>query len=380
MRVAILGAGPAGLYCGYLLRKWISDDIEVRIVEQNPRDATWGFGVVFSDRALEFLEKDDKETHDSIVPHMERWNDLTINVQGETIAIDGVGFTAIGRLELLLLLQDRARSVGIEAEYNRQAVSVDEFEGADLIVAADGVNSLIRNTHKKEFGTQIELHPNKFLWYGTTKTFKTLTQTFRANGNGEFNAHHYRYSPHMSTFLVETNASTWERAGFESMSLADTKAYFEELFAPELDGHPIIENNSNWRNFPLMTQERWSHGNVVLVGDALHSAHFSIGSGTRLAMEDVIQLVRSLKDKELDICTALDDYEQKRRPIVEALVNAANNSLTWYTDFGVRMMGNPYEFVFSYIKRSGRIDDDRVRLIAPTFMAEYERRQQRASA
>lgn len=373
MRVAILGAGPAGLYCGYLLRKWMGSDVEVQIVEKGPHDRTWGFGVVFSDQALEFLKKDDKETHDHIVPHMERWKDLTINIQGKTIPIDGVGFTAIGRLELLQLLQDRVRSVGIEPEFNRQVTSLDEFKGADLIVAADGVNSLVRNTYEKEFGTEIEMHPNKFLWYGTSKPFSTLTQTFRECNIGEFNVHHYRFAPDMSTFLVETNQATWERGDFENMDEETTKKYFENLFAPELDGHPIITNNSYWRNFPKMSQKKWSHKNMVLVGDALHTAHFSIGSGTRLAMEDVIQLVRSLKGHSEDITAALQDYEKLRRPIVKKLVDAANTSLDWYTDFGERMKADPYDFVYSYIKRSGRLNDERMRSIAPSFMKEYSR-------
>ena len=380
MRVVILGAGPAGLYCGYLLRRWIDPHMDVRIVEQNPADGTWGFGVVFSDSALAFLEKDDQQTHDAIVPHMERWQDITVNVQGQTIAIDGVGFTAIGRLELLLLLQEQARSVGLEPEFNRQVHSVEELGEADLIVAADGVNSLVRNTYEEAFGTRIEMHPNKFLWYGTTKPFPTLTQTFRANEHGEFTAHHYRYSPNMSTFLIETNAATWARAGFESLDAAATKTYFEALFAPELEGHPIVENHSHWRNFPKMTQARWSYENKVLVGDALHTAHFSIGSGTRLAMEDVIQLVRSLEAHTDDIPAALADYESQRRPIVDTLVTAANTSLDWYTDFGTRMMADPYEFVLSYLQRSGRVDRERLRRIAPTFMRAYEERRRSASA
>lgn len=372
MKVAILGAGPAGLYCGYLLRKWIDPDIEVEIVEQNPSNATWGFGVVFSDRALEFLAKDDTETHDFIVPHMERWRDLTINVQGKSIVVDGVGFTAIGRLELLLLLQERAKSVGIIPQYDTIVESLDRFADADLVVAADGVNSLVRNTFESDFGTEMEFHPNKFMWYGTTKPFDTLTQTFRENADGEFNVHHYRYAPNMSTFLIETNDATWNKAGFADMDAEKTKAYFEDFFAPELDGHPIITNNSYWRNFPKMTQKTWSVGNKVLVGDALHTAHFSIGSGTRLAMEDVIQLVRSLKNSPENIGAALEDYETKRRPVVDTLVTAANTSLDWYTDFGERMKQDPYDFVYSYIGRSGRIDKERMHQIAPTFMREYE--------
>lgn len=373
MRVAILGAGPAGLYCGYLLKQWVDADIDVAITEQNPKDATWGFGVVFSDAALGFLEQDDEETHDAIVPHMERWRNLTINVQGQSIVFDGVGFTAIGRLKLLRILQDRARSVGVEPVFERRVESVAALGDADLIVAADGVNSLIRETYAKAFGTRITMHPNKFLWYGTSKPFNTLTQTFRETDGSDFNVHHYRYAPDMSTFLIETNERSWTCGGFDAMDAATTKKYFEDLFAPELDGHPIIENHSNWRNFPVMTQEKWSHDNVVLVGDALHTAHFSIGSGTRLAMEDVIQLVRSIKLHGSDVRAALVDYEAKRRPIVKKLITAANTSMNWYTDFGSRMREDPYDFAYSYITRSGRIDAARLRTIAPQFMQAYER-------
>jgi 2-polyprenyl-6-methoxyphenol hydroxylase-like FAD-dependent oxidoreductase len=371
MKVAILGAGPAGLYAGYLLRKWLGSDVEVKVVEQNPQDATWGFGVVFSDEALQFLERDDKETHDYIIPHMERWKDLTINNQDTSITLDGVGFTAIGRLKLLLLLQKRATDVGVNLEFDRRVESLDEFADADLIIAADGVNSLVRTTHEKEFGTEFDFHPNKFLWYGTSKPYDTLTQTFRENEVGEFNVHHYRFSPSMSTFLVETNAATWEKGGFEHMDEAKTKAYFEDLFSQELDGHPIILNNSSWRNFPKMSQKAWSHKNMVLVGDALHTAHFSIGSGTRLAMEDVIQLVKSLKENNRDVNASLRDYEEKRLPIVKKIVDAANTSLDWYTDFGEHMKADPYDFVYSYLGRSGRISEERMRTIAPTFMSNY---------
>ena len=372
MRVAILGAGPAGLYSAYLLKKWIGSHLDVRVFEQNPPDATFGFGVVFSDRALEFLRRDDDQTHNAIVPHMECWDDLTINIQDQRFRVDGFGFTAIGRLELLKILQQRAEDQGVIIRYNALIRSADELAGADLIISADGVNSLIRNTYAAEFGTEITYHTNKFVWYGTERAFDTLTQTFRENIDGEFNVHHYRYSPDKSTFLVETNQSTWEQAGFREMNADSTRSYFEELFAPELDGHPIIENNSQWRNFPKITQKHWSYKNIVLMGDALHTAHFSIGSGTRLAMEDAIQLVRSLRENLKDVPEALVHFEAQRRKIVDKLVAAANTSLDWYTDFGSRMKQDPYDFVRSYIGRSGRVDDERARKISPEFMRKYD--------
>ncbi len=372
MKIAIIGAGPAGLYSAYLLKKWLGADVDMTVVEQNPADATFGFGVVFSDQALEFLRQSDPETHDAIVPHMERWDDLTINVKGQSFTVDGFGFTSIGRLELLMILQSRLRSLGVEPQYNRVVTSLDEFADADLIIATDGVNSIVRNTYQEQFGTSITLDQNKFIWYGTTKPYDTLSQTFRENSDGEFNVHHYRYAADKSTFLVETNPKTWRKAGFEHMSSQDTKAYFEELFAPELDGHPIVENNSTWRNFPVMTQRQWSFENKVLLGDALHTAHFSIGSGTRLALEDAAQLVRSLREQQGDIARALLHYESERRPLVEKLVKAANTSLAWYSDFGERMKQDPFDFVRSYIGRSGRIDDERARKISPGFMRSYD--------
>ncbi len=216
MRIAILGAGPAGLYLAYLIKRR-QRDADVTVIEQNRADATFGFGVVFSDRALEFLREDDPETFGAIAPHMESWSDIAIVHRGERVVIDGVGFAAIGRLKLLNLLQARARSVGVEPIYRRAVKSVDELAGADLIVGADGVNSLVRRSLEKEFGASVRLLTNRFAWFGTTKRFETLTQTFIETDLGSFNAHHYRYAPGVSTFIVEVNAATFARAGFAQM-------------------------------------------------------------------------------------------------------------------------------------------------------------------
>src|SRR6266545_7471250 len=216
MRVAILGGGPAGLYLAYLLKRR-DKTADVRVIEQNPAGATFGFGVVFSDRALEFLTDDDPVTFAAITPHLESWQDITLDHRGERIAIDGVGFAAIGRLKLLQLLQERARSVGVDLAFEHPVTSLDELEGADLIVGADGVNSLLRRTHESAFATELKHLTNRFAWFGTTRRFATLTQTFRQTALGCFNAHHYRYAPDMSTFIVEVNEQTFVRAGFERM-------------------------------------------------------------------------------------------------------------------------------------------------------------------
>lgn len=371
MHIAILGAGPAGLYLSYLIKRR-QPGAEVTVIEQNPADATFGFGVVFSDRALEFLRGDDPETYAAIVPHMESWNDIAIVHRGERVVIDGVGFAAIGRLKLLELLQARARSVGVAPVYRRAVKSLDELAGADLIVGADGVNSLVRRSSETEFGASVRLLTNRFAWYGTTKRFETLTQTFVQDGLGCFNAHHYRYSPGLSTFIVEVDQANYLRAGFDRMSEDETRATCERVFADTLDGHALISNNSIWRQFPIVHNELWSARRTVLVGDALHTAHFSIGSGTRLAIEDAIFLDKALAAHRNDIEAALAAYETTRRPILEKLVAGANGSATWYEHFAEHMQLAPLDFAMSYVTRSGRIDLERLRKLSPGFVARYE--------
>ena len=294
MRIAVIGGGPGGLYFAYLWKRR-HPDAHIDLFEQNPEGATWGFGVVFSEQALEFLRADDPETVDAIAPRMESWKNITLNLRGESVEIDGVGFSSIGRLELLTILQQRVRAAGVTPRYDTIIQSVDELSGYDLIVAADGLNSLVRRSFEKEFGASVSHSTNKFAWYGTSKRFATLSQTFVKTDLGSFNAHHYRYSPDMSTFLVECDAATWQAYGFEHKTIEQSQAICEQVFAATLDGHPLVSNKSVWRNFPWIWNENWSRGNMVLIGDALHSAHFSIGSGTRLAIEDAIALTKALE-------------------------------------------------------------------------------------
>lgn len=372
MRIAILGAGPAGLYLSFLIKRRLRR-ADVTVIEQNPADATFGFGVVFSDRALEFLREDDEETYAAIVPQMESWNDIAIVHRGERVVIDGVGFAAVGRLKLLQLLQARARSVGVAPVYRRTIKNLDELDGFDLVVGADGVNSLVRRSHALDFGASLDHLSNRFAWFGTAKRFETLTQTFIASELGSFNAHHYRYAPDQSTFIVEVDQPTFERAGFARMSEKEARATCERIFAEALDGHSLISNNSIWRQFPLVHNARWLHENRVLIGDALHTAHFSIGSGTRLAMEDAIALDKALAAHPGDLGRALAGFEAARRPILEKLVAGANGSAEWYERFADHMRLAPVDFAMSYIMRSGRIDIERLRKLSPRFVARYER-------
>jgi len=379
MRVTILGAGPAGLYLAYLIKRR-QPEADVTVIEQNPADATFGFGVVFSDRALEFLREDDPETYAAIVPHMESWNDIVIVHRGEQVIIDGVGFAAVGRLKLLQLLQARVRSVGVEPTYRRTVKSLDELKDTDLFVGADGVNSLVRRSCEKEFGASVRMLTNRFAWFGTTKRFETLTQTFIKTDLGFFNAHHYRHSPEFSTFVVEVDQSTFTRAGFEHMAERETRALCERVFAQTLDGHPLISNNSVWRQFPIVHNEHWSVArHLVLVGDALHTAHFSIGSGTRLAMEDAIALDKALAVHEGDLDAALIAYETARRPVLAKLVAGANGSATWYEQFAYHMRLAPIDFAMSYVTRSGRVSLDRLRKLSPRFVRRFERERQAKS-
>ncbi len=370
MRIAVIGGGPGGLYFAYLWKRRHPDAV-VELFEQNPAGATWGFGVVFSDQALEFLRADDPDTVDAIAPNMESWKNITLNLRGESVEIDGVGFSSIGRLALLSLLQERVRAVGVTPQFEKPIQSVDALQGYDLIVAADGLNSLVRRSFEGDFGTSLSYSSNKFVWYGTAKRFETLSQTFVKTERGAFNAHHYRYSPTMSTFLVECDRATWHAYGFANKDADHAKAVCEEVFAETLGGQPLISNKSLWRNFPWIWNEHWSFKNMVLIGDALHSAHFSIGSGTRLAIEDAIALTKAL-ESEAHVSTALHRYEAERKPIVKKLVTAARTSADWYEKFPEHMKLDPMDFAFSYITRSGRIDDARLRAMSPNFMAGYE--------
>jgi 2-polyprenyl-6-methoxyphenol hydroxylase-like FAD-dependent oxidoreductase len=370
LRIAVIGGGPGGLYFAYLWKKRHPDD-RIDLFEQNSAGATWGFGVVFSAQALEFLRADDPETVDAIAPRMESWNNITLNLRGESVEIDGVGFSSIGRLELLGILQQRASAVGINARYETPIASVDELTGYDLVVAADGLNSLVRRSLEGDFGASLSWSANKFAWYGTTKRFETLSQTFVETDRGAFNAHHYRYSPDMSTFLVECDPATWQAYGFADKTVEQSQAVCEQIFAATLDGHRLLSNKSVWRNFPWIWNERWSFGNRVLIGDALHSAHFSIGSGTRLAIEDAMALTKAL-EAEASIPDGLVRYQAERKPVVTKLVTAARTSADWYEKFHEHMKLGLMDFAHSYITRSGRIDDARLRAMSPAFMARYE--------
>jgi 2-polyprenyl-6-methoxyphenol hydroxylase-like FAD-dependent oxidoreductase len=366
--INIVGAGPAGLLFALLIKRRFPAS-HVQVFEQNPPDATYGFGVVFSRNALAFLERDVPDLHEQLTQRLESWPMQRIVHRDERVDIDGNGFSAIGRLELNQFLQELCADGGVQIDYGRIIVSLEELKDCDLLVGADGGNSFVRRTLETDFETKLELLTNRFAWYGTRQLFECLSLTFRANADGSFVAHHYRHGPAMSTFVVECDATSWRRAGLDRMSDDESRSYCERVFAPDLSGNPLVSNKSIWRQFPLLATRRWCVGNVVLIGDAQRTVHFSIGSGTRLAFEDAIALDRAFDEAGGDVARALEVFERERRPVVEKIIAAANASSYWYECLPEKMKLRPWELAYDYMTRSGRMTDERLRELSPKFMA-----------
>lgn len=376
MKINVIGAGPAGLLFALLVKRRFPE-WRVSVFEQNPPDATFGFGVVFSLNALAFLDRDVPDLHEQLISRLQSWTMQRIVHRDERVDIDGNGFSAIGRLELNQFLQGLCEKAGVQVEYQRLISTLHEVRGCDLLVGADGANSYVRRAFEQEFAPQLEWLTNRFAWYGTRQIFECLSLTFRANEHGSFVAHHYRHSPAVSTFVVECDEGTWRRAGLDRMDDKASQRYCERVFAPDLNGHPLLSNKSIWRQFPLVTTRRWHADNVVLLGDALRTVHFSIGSGTRLAFEDAIALDRAFGEAGADVPGALAAFESERRPIVEKIVAAANASSFWYERLPEKMRLQPWELAYDYMMRSGRMTDARLSELSPRFMAFVNRERRR---
>lgn len=370
MNIGIIGGGPAGLYFALLMKKRFPD-YRVRVVEQNPADATYGWGVVFSGRALSFLSENDPASYADIIAQMRTWDDLTIIHRGESIRIDGSAYSGITRLSLLNILHEHCQRHGVELVFNTRLADVSALEDCDLIVGADGANSVVRQQYEAQFQPAISFLTNKYIWYGTHQLFDTLSLIFRRYEGGSFVAHCYPYSEAASTFIVECDAQTWARAGFAHLSEAESRAYCERVFQDDLAGHELLSNKSTWLNFKVVVNRYWNYQNIVLLGDALRTVHFSIGSGTRMALEDAIALYHAFSEQQ-DVAKSIALYEQQHRPSVEKMLDIAAHSYQWYENFPIAMTLDPLAFVYGYMKRSGRIDDATLRQRAPRFMAHYE--------
>ncbi len=353
MRTAVIGGGPAGLYFALLAKK-ANPDHQVAVVERNPPDATFGWGVVFSEETLGALRDADYETYTEISNSFARWSAIDIHYRGTSIRSRGHVFTGISRKVLLNILQRRCRELDVQLSFRQEVDDLAEFAGADLIVGADGVNGLVRRLHAEAFKPALAVHPTKYIWFGVNLALDAFTFIFRQNQDGLFQVHAYPFDAHTSTFIVECPESAWRRAQLDTAGEADSIAYCEELFGEELDGRHLLSNRSVWINFVTLRSESWHHGNVVLLGDAAHTAHFSIGSGTKLAMEDAIALVDALR-RHRDLKAALTDYEMERQPVVERFQEAALESSTYFENVSRYAAFEPIQFAFNLLTRSRRI-------------------------
>lgn len=372
MKFTIVGGGPAGLYFAYLM-KGSFPDYDVRVIEQNAADVTFGFGVVLSGRALSFIGQVDEAAVTRLSGRMESWSDQHIVHRGQQIVIDGSSYSAISRLALLQELQAMCRERGVEMAFNQRFSPDSVSETCDVLVAADGANSVIRDAYADQFGPAVTDLQNYFAWYGVEQPYAAHTLTFRTNDAGVFCGHHYRYTPTMSTFVAEVDADTWHRSGMATMDDEQRRQYVQGIFAETLGGKPLISNKSNWRRWRLIKNDRWSAGNAVLIGDAQRTAHPSIGSGTRLAMEDSIALWRAFQRDGNDVSAAFARYERERRPIRDKLNRAAELSIDWYEDMASKMKLSPYELAYDYMLRTGIMTPERLAQECPNFYAAYQK-------
>jgi anthraniloyl-CoA monooxygenase len=372
MDIVSIGGGPAGLFFA-ILAKRRDPGRRITVVERNGPNDTFGWGVVFSDETLGNIEAADPATYAEITRHFAHWDAIDIHYRGEVITSRGHGFSGLSRQTLLNLLQARAAELGVELRYHSDVTDLEAWRGADLIIGADGVNSRVRDLHAEAFQPTMDWRPNKFIWLGTTRRFDAFTFLFKTDAHGLWRVHAYRFDAHHSTFIVETTDRAWRSAGLDRASEDETVDFCERLFAAELDGHKLLKNKAVWRNFPTVRNARWSHGNIVLIGDAAHTAHFSIGSGTKLALEDSIALADAL-EREPGTAQALQIYEAERRKITESTQRAAQTSLQWFEEterYFDRL--EPLQFAASLLTRSLRVTHENLKIRDPEFVSGLDR-------
>jgi anthraniloyl-CoA monooxygenase len=371
VKITCIGGGPAGLYFA-ILAKRRDPRREVVILERNRPDDTFGFGVVFSDATLENLEGADPRLYSAIRRSLAHWDDIHTHFGGRVLVSTGHGFSGLSRQRLLSILQERARELEVELRFEHDVRAYEPIlRSSDLVIAADGVNSYARETFTERFGPRIDWGTNRFVWLGTTFPFDAFTFYFEENEDGLFRVHAYRYEPERSTFIVECREETWRAAGLDRASEDETLAYCERLFHDKLEGHRLLKNKSIWRSFPTVHNERWSWENLVLLGDAAHTAHFSIGSGTKLALEDAIALADAL-DAHPRVPDALAAYEADRRPKVESLQRAAQVSLEWFENTERYVGMEPIQFELSMLTRSLRVSHENLKVRDPALAREVD--------
>ena len=371
MKINVIGGGPAGLYFAILMKNADASH-QIKIYERNGPNDTFGWGVVFSGKTLANLRAADELSHAEITREFEAWDNVDVVHRDTKVSIHGNSFSGITRLQLLKILQHRAEQLGVEIEFHTEIHDIESLrKDCDLMVAADGVNSTVRLLYAEQLQPELDLRANRYIWYGTNQLFHGLTLTFRENAAGVFAAHSYKFSPTTSTFIVECDPQTWDNAGFDQMSSDETPEYVGGVFSADLNGHKLLSNNSKWINFLLVKNRNWSFQNVVLIGDALHTAHFSIGSGTKLAMEDAIALAESFK-QTAKTSEALAQFTKTRRPVIEDYQAAAFESMQWFENARQYIHLSPIELAFVLMTRSGRVGYDDLKRRDPEFIRQYE--------
>lgn len=380
MRIAVVGGGPGGLYFA-ALAKQLGPEHDITVWERNAADDTFGFGVVFSDETLGGIEHADPVVHGLMEKEFAIWDDIDVQFRGEVITSGGHAFAAMGRKRLLEILQERCQELDVDVRFKTEAPDVSTLkDDYDLVIAADGLNSAIRTTYAQHFEPSLDVRRCRYMWLGTDKVFEAFTFDVRETAHGVMQMHGYPFDEHCSTFIVEMNDEVWRRAGFESNDVdnfapgeSDEKsiATVRELFADVLDGHEVLANNSRWLSFTTVRNEHWVHDNVVLLGDSAHSAHFSIGSGTKLAMEDALSLAACLHETD-DIAAALSAYEEERKAVVLSTQRAAQASLEWFENIERYVHQEPLQFAFNLLTRSRRVTYDNLRLRDREFIADID--------
>src|SRR5262245_29772371 len=371
MKISIIGGGPSGLYFALLMKK-LDPAHEISIFERDGPNDTFGWGIVFSDQTFSYLEDSDKESFSNITRACERWDNVDVVHKGQKISVRGNKFSGIARLAFLNILQNRCIELGVDLRFNTNIADVKDLTPFDLLVGADGANSLVRRAFADAFEPSVELRKNKYIWLGTHQLFHGLTLIFRETSAGLFIAHAYKFNKSTSTFIVECTEQTWNQAGAGEKSDRETCDYLADVFKDDLGGHELLSNNFvRWLNFPLVKNAQWHMNNVVLLGDALHTAHFSIGSGTKLALEDSISLAGCFKSGAT-VQDALAEFQRVRKPIVDEYQNAAYSSLVMFENSVDDMHLEPIALAYKLMTRSKKIDYEKLKRRDPEFIAAYD--------
>lgn len=370
-KINIVGGGPAGLYFAILMRETYPDS-SITIYERNSVDDLEGWGIVIIQGTVRLLEKCDPDSYQEIVDQCKRWSDVVVWHNGEQIRVRGKEYISTSRNLLVSALRKRCTTLGIKILYEQKITDPIEIADCDLLVGADGANSAVREAYKESFGTKIDLRKHWFVWLGTEQHFDTITHISKSTPTGSFTAECYVYSDKHSSFIPNCSDETWRASGFDEMPIEEAVDYLSDVFEDELNGKPLLVNEGSvWRQFPHVTNENWSHDNVLLLGDALRTAHFSIGSGTRLAIEDAVIAAQALSTND-SVTAALGEFEKRRRPLMERLQGIAYESMLWFESIEDRIDLDLVPFTYEIMTRASSLGERSLKLTDPEFLSKYQ--------